>query len=367
MAYFSEVFMKFLFNVFIVFIVVSNILPAKSIAKQGRFVPKPDFVVAQSNHVNTQELSLDDLEQLVNDSQQAGQTEINQGMLKIELKQRYLRDNNPSYGYLYARVLQKEHEFEAAIALSDELLARDPNLINVRLLKANMLMTKGQFQAAKKECLTLLGNASIETVSTCTLDAESQMGGLASSYQGLLNITKNKTQSLPTKHLLAELAFRLNDMPQTIAHLAGIDLGTAPVSMLVLWSDAQLRLNNPDVVIATLSKLLADSTNLEDALLLRLAQAEQALQKNDYQTPRGKELSKWQSLMKKRVVLRERRKDTFHANDLAWYYLTIAQKPQKAFYWAQINWQQARLESDATLLALAKLAVDDQAEQELML
>ncbi|GAB3002168.1 tetratricopeptide repeat protein [Psychrosphaera aestuarii] len=315
-------------------------------ANAESYVPKPDFLVAKTTVRHNEDLSIIELERLVLRSQSVGKTEVSQGFLKTELAKRYQANPTAKVGYLYARVLQREHLFSDALTVINTILKSDPNLINPLLLKANMLQTKGKFEAAKLACLKLLGRASVETVSTCALDAESHNGKLETSYKNLQSIVAHKPTSQATQHVLAEMAFRLNQPKQTLKHLANVDLNEAPVSILVLWSDAQLALSNYTAVIDTISNLVSEPNNLEDALLLRLAQAEK--QDIQSQTP------KWQALISERIELRERRQDTFHAADLALYYLTIDINSDKALYWATINWQQAKLESDKILLAKAK-------------
>lgn len=55
-------------------------------------------------------------------------------------------------------------------------------------------------------------------------------------------------------------------------------------------------------------------------------------------------------MMAERVSLREIRQDTFHASELAKYYINIQPNPDKALYWANINWQQAKMSMDQQLL-----------------
>ena len=308
-------------------------------------IPKPDFIVAKTSVRHNENVSIIELEKLVMGSQNVGETEVNQGFLKTELAKRYQANPTAKVGYLYARVLQREHLFNDALTVIDNILKSNPNMVNSLLLKANMLQTKGKFDSARLTCLQLLGLASVETVSTCALDAESHNGKVETSYKSLLSVVGDKPSSQATQHVLAEMAFRLNQPKQTLKHLANVDLKKAPVSILVLWSDAQLELSNYNAVIDTISNLISEPNNLEDALLLRLAQAE----KQNIQS----QTSKWQALISKRIELREQRQDTFHAADLALYYLTIEDNSDKALYWATINWQQAKLESDKTLLARA--------------
>ena len=308
-------------------------------------IPKPDYVVSKTTIHYDKNLSIFELEKLVLRSQNVGETEVNQGFLKTELAKRYQGNPTAKVGYLYARVLQREHLFDDAISVIDNVLKTTPNDVNSRLLKANMLQVKGKFDSAKAECLRLLGLASVETVSTCALDAESQNGKLEASYKSLLLIASDRPTSQATQHVLAEMAFRLNQPQQTLKHLSLVNLEEAPVSILVLWSDAQLELSNYKLVIDIIGNLVSEANNLEDALLLRLAQAEKQDKKN--------RITRWQTLLSKRIELRERRQDNFHAADLALYYLTVEDNSDKALYWATINWQQAKLESDKTLLAKA--------------
>lgn len=307
--------------------------------------PKDNDIIAISMNKQTAQLSVFELNQLVLASQYVGQTEIRQGLLKNQLKQLFTQAPSPQAGYLYARVLQREHQFDEALNVTSSVLKLDQNHVNTRLLRANILMVKGLFSKAKKQCLALLGVAPTDMVTTCTTDVLSQDGQLAQSYQSLKNSIPTSKQTLNSQHLLAEMAFRLNEPNQALTHIKNIDLQQAPVSLVVLWADIQLALGDNQHVLTTLSSLTNDPLNLEDALLLRLAIAEKNTANN-----------KWQQYMSERVKLRELRQDEFHASDLALYYLKVDQQPKQALYWANINWQQAKLEADKQLLAQAQEA-----------
>jgi hypothetical protein len=118
-----------------------------------------------------------------------------------------------------------------------------------------------------------------------------------------------------------------------------------PVSFWVLWADTKLAIGQAQTVLATLGPLVKHSSNQDDALLLRLAIAEKAL---DVYAP------VWLALVQKRVELREARNDKEHAFDIALYYLNFTTNKELALKWAQINWQQAKLKEDAVLLASAQ-------------
>ncbi|WP_404344212.1 hypothetical protein [Pseudoalteromonas mariniglutinosa] len=310
------------------------------------YIPNNDYIVAPASSLHNAQLSSEELQALLLTSQNIGQTELNQGLLKHQLSERYHSADSPEISYLYARVLQREHLFNEALAVINTLLKNHPEHLNARLLKANMLMVQGLFSDAKQQCLALFGIASIETISTCTFDIASQNGQLATSYQSLLKITQGRPISQYTRHVLAEMALRLAMPQQALKHIESVNLKQAPVSLLVVWADAQLASKNYTLLTNTITSLVNDSSNLEDALLLRLAQAE----KNDHKNTNHV----WQKQMAKRVTLRELRHDTFHASDLANYYLTIDKNSKQALYWATINWQTAKLHSDKLLLSLAK-------------
>jgi len=312
------------------------------------YTPADNDIIAKAQSVNSATLSQDQLMVLLLNSQYIGQTELRQGLLKNQLRQLYAQSPTAQIGYMYARVLQREHQFDLALSITAAVLKNDPNHVNTHLLRANMLMVQGEFFAAKRQCLKLLGLTAMDVVSTCTLDVLSQTEQLAASYQSLKNSILPAQRSNTTRHLLAEMALRLAKPEAALAHIQNLTLSNAPVSLIVLWADINLALGDDQIILNTIPALLEDSQNLEDALLLRLAIAER--------NSKNKTQLKWQNLMAKRVALRELRQDTFHASDLAYYYLALNKQPEKALHWALINWQQAKLDADRTLLAKAKLA-----------
>lgn len=310
-------------------------------------VPKDNDIIAPSISSQTAQLSVSELNELVLASQYVGQTEVRQGLLKNQLKQLFSTSPSAQTGYLYARVLQREHQFDEALAITDKVLDINQSHINTRLLRANILMVKGEFAQAKQQCLALLGTAATEVVTTCTTDVLSQDGQLAQSYQSLKNSIPASKLTINSQHLLAEMAFRLEKPNQALSHISEVNLAQAPVSLVVLWADIQLALGGDQLILATIPALTNDPLNLEDALLLRLAMAEKNVS----------DKKQWQKRMSQRVELRELRQDTFHASDLALYYLNIDIQPEKALHWANINWQQAKLDADKHLLNQAKEAI----------
>jgi len=150
------------------------------------YTPKEDAVIATSNSTLSASLTLEEINALVTNSQYAGQTERLQGLLKTRLAQLYKQTPSPQIVYLYARVLQKEHLFEQAITVANEVLISEPNHSNSHLLLANIHMVQGQFLKAKQHCIALISHVSTITASTCVLDVQSQHQDLLKSYQALV-------------------------------------------------------------------------------------------------------------------------------------------------------------------------------------
>lgn len=334
--------MRFLIYQFKI-LIVSIILPTMIIA--APITPNDEAIIATSNVTHSNLLTVEEINLLVTNSQYVGQTERLQGFLKLRLAQLYKQKATPEIGYLYAKVLQKEHLFNEAINIANEVLKAEPYHSNSHLLLANIYMNQGKFKAAKEHCIALIGKISLITTSSCVLDVQSQHGNVLESYQALVKIINIKPTSLETNHILSEMSYRLQNFEQALEHIKNTDLANSPVSLIVLWADIQIALNQPQLVLNTLSDLLLNKNNLEDAILLRLAIAENKMNKNE---------QKWQNIMAKRVKLREQRKDIFHAGDLAKYYLTVQPNRSKAIYWAHLNWQQAKLSTDKQLISQAK-------------
>lgn len=342
--------MKFyhLIPVFVLFTVTcvsAKFTLSDSTSDKTSSIPALDDVIAKTSqsavlYKSQHYLDLAQISELLNSSATVGNSEANMGLLKKTLSKAFQTNSSTEVRYLYAKVLQKEHAFDGALAVLE--LAPEPEQIDVNsyLLAANLYMTKGEFAKAKRLCLMLLGVASLEVAATCAIDAESHTGNAQKSFNGLKRITANKPLSFNSRHVLAELALRTNQPEQTLHYLRDIDLTSAPVSLVVLWSDAQLALNNFHEVLTVVPQLAREHSDLEDALLLRLAIAEKKFDKS--QT--------WQSRMQARVQLREQRQDSFHASDLALFYLELTNNKEKARYWAEINWQQAKLDQDRLLL-----------------
>jgi tetratricopeptide (TPR) repeat protein len=297
-----------------------------------------------------QQMSLDYISDFIEQGQYPGEADYRYGRAKawLQTKMANASPNAQTY-YLYARVLQHQHQFDRALKALDRAIELKPTAVNSWLLKANIHLVQGDIVAARQACLTLIGKADILLISTCALEVASQNGKLAESYQELARLYRlyqpaNEPEKTWLVQILADMALKQDLAEAALGYLDQANMDNAPVSLLALWSDVQLSLNQHQVVYDKLSNVIEQHPVQDDALLLRLAIAEKYL---------GNTV-KWQWAFAQRVKLREQRHDSLHASDLAQYYLKVDVQPKKALYWAKINWQVARQTNDRMLLEQAK-------------
>lgn len=288
--------------------------------------------------------------QLLNDASLPGLASRYYGRASALLKPLLATDpDDLQLKYYQATVLQYYHQFSQAQQILNEIVQRQPNNTSAWLMKANIHLVQGELVAAKRACLQLLGQGSLVISATCALEVSAEQGQVEDSYEQLQAVVKMAgqmpvDQTLWVKQILADLAQRQQLPQQALDHLAGYPLAQAPVSFLALWADIQLDEQQGQVVLDTLGPIVQRSDSFDDALLLRLALAEQAA---------SSPTRVWKTRLAQRIEIRLQRNDTAHAADIARYYLDIEPAPEQALYWAKINWQQAKLGPDERLLRRA--------------
>ena len=248
---------------------------------------------------------------------------------------------------IWAKIQQHQHAFELALEALTHVFAQDPKNQNAHLMAARIHLIQDNPSAARAACLQLLGTADLLTTSACALEVAGVEGPLQESYQQLTKLVR--AQGLPNDsraswvvQILADMAMRL-DKPDEAVDWLDQQLASSDVGYLAQWGDAQLANHSPQKVVDYFAPVLEKAPAIDDALLLRIAKAEQLTQGE-----------RWQALMAQHIQLREQRHDTQHAADLARYYLDIKPKPEKALYWAEVNWRVAREPYDKALLSRAR-------------
>ena len=285
---------------------------------------------------------------------QPGQSRL-YGVAEALLKP-FIENNTNDFAVLlaWAQVQQHQHRFTLAQEILQKILPQQPDNITANLLNARLYLIQGNAASAQVACIRLLGHTHLLTLSACSLEARSTLGNkeLSESYAQLQQIVS--TQGLPDDErkiwilqILADMAVRLQQPQATLDFLNQIKSKNS-LSLWVQWADANLALQNNQVVIDELTPLVSTSSQVDDSLLVRLALAEKKIARTTH----------WQTQVRERIALREQRDDQAHAADLAIYYLDIAPDANKALRWAERNYQLAREASDKDLLVRAQQAAN---------
>ncbi|MEI8595372.1 tetratricopeptide repeat protein [Photobacterium sp. Hal280] len=266
---------------------------------------------------------------------------------------------SPEALYLWARIQQHQHDFKGAELTLMRLLAQQPDHAGARLLLASVQTIQGKFGQARQSCLQLISQSSALVAAACALDNNFQQAksgeSRVQSYRELQSVaarypSQSQEESVWLMQILAGMALALNRPEEALDHLSLPVDSQRPISYLSLWADAQLAQDNPQAVLKTLADIASRTGATDDNLLLKLALAEQMTGTFQH----------WQVRCLNRITLREQRQDTTHASLLASYYLLLGDRPDKALFWAKINWQQNRLLSDRQLLLDAEQAFNPQ-------
>ena len=267
-----------------------------------------------------------------------------------QLLKKAQQPSSATYWLALADTAQQQHQFEDALNYLAKAQQLQPFNINALLMKNRIYLVQNNTTAALAECKKLLGQQELFLLSLCSLEVTGRQGKTQDSYKALQLLARQQ-QTVPLAQqqwllaVLAEQAEVLNQPMQARAWLEQLlfraQSELAPLPLWVKWAD--LTLQQDAALVYQKLHYLHQQQPLEDALLLRLALAEkQQNMEQDYQR-----------LMQQRVVLREQRQDKLHSADLAHYYLRLAPAPEKALYYAKLNFQQAQEPDDQQLLTLA--------------
>ncbi len=325
------------------------------------FVPdSADFVLAEwdpDSPAQAESMNLEYIENLINQAQYPGKSAFNIGRANALLNLYFQSgQTQPKALYLHARILQHQHDFSSALKILDNVLQLKPQMSAAWLLKANIHLALAEHHNAKQACLNLIGQSDLLVASACSLEIESFQGKLAASYASLSKVVERyglseKESAVWLVQILADMAYRLNDKAAALVWLEKLEYKLKPVSYWALWADIQLDNKRPELVYDQLSKIVSGSKFKDDALLLRLVLAEQAINAPVH----------WQTQLSNRIRLRIQREDKFHAAEIARFFIEVEPNPVSAIHWAEINWQMSKLEADRQLLQQAILMQADAA------
>ena len=252
---------------------------------------------------------------------------------------------------LRATILQSSHQFDAAIADLNTVLQREPKNTQALLTRATVLTVQGKYSEARETCTRLFGVAPELYGVLCVAAADSMIGKAGPAYEAL----QRALLTLPRidaagrvwgETLLGEIAHRRGDPVAERHFRAALSAGDKDMYLLGAYCDWLLDQGRPAEVIP----LLQDETRV-DALLLRLALAQQALKR-----PEAAEAI---ATLRARFDASHARGDTVHQRENARFELFLLGDAKGALPYAVANWQVQREAADLRILAEAAVATND--------
>jgi hypothetical protein len=249
-------------------------------------------------------------------------------------------------------VRQYRHDFSGALADFADVLQRDPTFASAHAWRGAIFLVQADYAAAQKECDALYALGRSNLGDACQGLAHAYNGKLEAGYQRLLK-TLNRVDE-PDGRLwvltrLGELAAWRGMGAQAQAHYtAALALGRDDVYLLAAWSDFLLDAGRYPEVVTLLSRWESS-----DSLLLRLAEAETALQ-----LPGA---DRHVRMLADRYSAARARGDTTHRAEEARFELRLRKDARIATQLARDNYAVQREPRDARVLLEAALAAKDPA------
>ncbi len=255
---------------------------------------------------------------------------------------------------LRATLEQRRHNFAAALADLERVLARQPRHPQALLTKATVLEVQGSPAEALDSCAELAGGVEILVEAACIASAH----GLAGRAQGGYDLLQDELSRSPrvdpglavwVETILGELAEQLGDAAAAEQHFrAGLSIERRDPYLLGAYADFLLDRDRPGEVI----ELLNDESRI-DPLLLRLALAERRLGAAAF----GDHLA----LLQDRFDAARRRGDSVHLREEARFTLHLLDRPGEALELARRNWTTQREPADARILLESAAAAKEPA------
>jgi hypothetical protein len=249
-------------------------------------------------------------------------------------------------------VRQYRHDFAGALADFSAVLQRDPAFAMAHAWRGAIFLVQADYVSAQKECTALYGLKRNNLGDACQGLAQAYNGQLEAGYNTLrtaLDRLSDPDSRLWMLTRLGEVAAWRGNAKQAQAHYtAALALGRDDVYLLAAWSDFLLDAGRPKEV----AQLLA-SWESSDSLLLRLAEAEAALQ-----LPAA---DKHARMLADRYAAARARGDTTHRAEEARFELRLRKDAATAVRLARENYAVQREPRDARVLLEAASAAKDPA------
>ena len=257
---------------------------------------------------------------------------------------------------LRGKLRQYRHDFAGALNDFDSALKQDPGYADAYAWRGAIFLVKADYTAARQACDGLQRLGRDVLAGGCL--------GLAQAYGGQLDASDQTLQKtldmagFPDNQLwlltrLGEVAAWRGQPAQAEAHYrAALALGRDDVYLLAAWTDFLLDAGQPAEVVKWLQAWEAS-----DSLLLRLAEAETALQLPD--------AARHRQMMADRFTAARARGDTTHRAEEARFELRLRQDAPTAVRLALANYEVQREPRDARILLEAAVAAKDTASAQI--
>jgi tetratricopeptide (TPR) repeat protein len=244
---------------------------------------------------------------------------------------------------LRATIEQSLHQFAAARADLDQLVARRPDDVQAHLTRAVVATVTADYAAARASCTALRGLASPLIATTCEAPLDALAGDVDGAYDRLAAALATRTQ--PTLRAwalttLAELAIQRGDDGRAAEDLRAV-LRLDP-------DDTYARAALADVSTPAEASALLAGYEAVDTLLVRRAIAERR--------SGGAEAHALATMMRERFAAAAQRGDRVHLREEARFALDVDGDPARGLVLAQQNWAVQKELADARLLAEAAVA-----------
>jgi tetratricopeptide (TPR) repeat protein len=250
---------------------------------------------------------------------------------------------------LRATLAQRRHDFDAALANLDRVLARHPGHPQAWLGKATVLAVRGDTGAALAACEQLRSRVDRLVEAACAASVARHTRDAARAYGALDALVADVRSSDPrigvwAQTLLGELAAQLEDPAAAEQHFLAA-LGADPDNAYALGAYADLLLDQGRMGEAR--QVLEDRAAV-DPLLLRLAIAEHHLD----HPARDRHVA----MLMERFEAARRRGDSVHRREEARFALALLNQPERALGLALANVAIQREPADLRLVLEAALA-----------
>jgi len=262
-------------------------------------------------------------------------------------------DVPPAAMLLRATLKQSQHDFKGSLADLDRLVVLHPELPQARLTRATVLSVVGSYEAALRDCDSLVRHVASVVVVGCQATPASLAGNARTAYEGLVQALYYPSRNADVREwastLAGEIAARLGDFVAAERHfLNALALDPRDAYLKGAYADLLLDLDRPREIL----KLIADDTR-NDVLLLRLVLAEQRLpdQRGVFDAHRDELAARFDAA--------RRRGDSMHRREESRFRLGIQNDPKGALQLARDNWAVQREPADLRVLIEAARAAGD--------